>query len=237
MSRKRILLIATVLALVVVFSLAVAAKLVDGTYSLRGKEDTRGNYPTISVVVKNGKISSVDYKEYNGNAKTFKSKDNYTYEPYFTAIEVLNKKAVEVNGDITKIDAAAGATHSSANFMDILVAAQIKAAKLVDKTYPALETKADSRGNKAKMVITVKGGKIDKIEYYEYNEITGKAKTKGEYKWDAYFEAIEALPKRVLENGGSLLDVDGYAGATATTGNFFALYRQYINILLTVAKM
>ena len=58
MSRKRILLIATVLALVVVFSLAVAAKLVDGTYSLRGKEDTRGNYPTISVVVKNGKISS-----------------------------------------------------------------------------------------------------------------------------------------------------------------------------------
>lgn len=237
MSKKRILLMATVLALVVVFSLAVAAKLIDGTYSLRGKEDSRGNYPTITVVVENGKISSIDYKEFNGKAQTFKSRTNYTYELYFTAMETLNKKAVEVNGDVSKIDAVAGATHSSESFNDILVAAQLKAVKLVDKTYPALETKADSRGNKAKMVITVKGGKIDKIEYYEYNETTGKAKAKGEYKWDAYFEAIETLPKRVLENGGSLLDVDGYAGATGTTDNFFALYRKYVNILLTVAKM
>lgn len=235
MSKKRIFSVVMVFSLVVVLSFAAAAKLVDGIYSLRGKEDDHGNYPSITIEVKNGVLAKVDYKEMVVADNAPKAKGKYPYDAYFSAVETLNKKAVEVNGDLTKLDAVAGATHTSETMKEMLFWAMTKAAKLPDRTYPAIETAADARGYKAKLVVTVKDGKVANIEYYEYNVDGNKPKTKGEYKWDAYFEACEALPQRVLKEGGTLVGVDGYAGATSTSTNFFALYRHFWDRMLPQA--
>lgn len=225
-----------VLSLVAVLSFGAAAKLKDGTYSLSGAEDSHGNYPTITLVVKGGKIDTVDYKEMIAKEKAPKSKSNYPYEAYFTAVETLNKKAVEVQGDVSKIDAVAGATHSSETFKDMLLAVQLQAAQLADREYPPIETAADSRGYKSALKLTVKNGKIVAAEYYEYNTANNKKKTKGEYNYAQYFDAIEELPKRLVAANGNLLEVDGFAGATSTTNNFMALARAYLNSLLLIAK-
>ncbi|HOL13945.1 MAG TPA: FMN-binding protein, partial [Bacillota bacterium] len=60
---KRNLLFVLVLTVVAVLSIGVAAKMIDGTYSLNGPTDDHGNYPVIKMVVKDGKIASVEYDE------------------------------------------------------------------------------------------------------------------------------------------------------------------------------
>ncbi|MDD2430652.1 MAG: FMN-binding protein [Firmicutes bacterium] len=233
MNRK--LLFVLVLSLIVVLSFGVAAKMIDGTYSLEGKVDSHGNYPTITIVVKDGKLASVDYKEIISSTNSPKTKDNYSWEPYFTAVETLEKKAVEENGDVSKLDAVASATSSSVKLKDMLLAVQLQAVSLKNAVYPSLEGTA-SHGYIPKLTITVAGGKISKVEYFDYNEKTGKPKHEDEYAWPKYFEAIEYFSDTTVKENGNIMAIDAVAGATGTSNTFFSLYRTLLNMILKAAK-
>lgn len=233
MSKKKVMLLVLVLALV---TLVASAKLNDGTYSVRGKVDSHGYYPSITLVVKGNKIASVDYKEIASAENKPKAKGVYPHAAYFTAIETLNKKAVEVNGDLDKLDAVAGATHTSDTFKEMLFWALVKATPLKNTTYKGINYPADSRGYKPTMQVTVQNGKVTKIEYAEVQEADGKAKAKGVYKYDAYFDAIETLPKKIVEAGGIPTEVDGFAGATSTSTKFFELYKAYMTGIYQKSK-
>lgn len=234
MSKK--VLLALVLSLVVVLSFGAAAKLIDGTYSMKGETDDHGYYPSISIEVKDGKLAKVDYKEIVAESGDPKSTDNYPYAAYFTAVETLNAKAVEVNGDIAKIDAVAGASHSSATFEDMLLAVQIKAAKLVDGAYPPVTAGPDDHGYTAQLSIVAKDGKIAKAEYLEFNAETKAPKAKGVYPYDLYFDAAEYFSNVVVKENGNIMNIDSVAGATQSSDKFFALYRAYLNTILSIAK-
>ncbi|HOA91442.1 MAG: FMN-binding protein [Bacillota bacterium] len=233
---KRNLLFVLVLTVVAVLSIGVAAKMIDGTYSLNGPTDDHGNYPVIKMVVKDGKIASVEYDEIIAAQGVPKSKDNYNWEPYFSAVEYLEKRAVEVNGDVSKIDAIAQATGSSVKFKDMLLAVQLQAVQLKDAIYPPVELEPDNRGYAPKLQITVSGGKISKVEYYEYNTQNGTPKEEGVYNWPAYFEAIKYFGETAVKENGNIMNIDAFAGATSTSDKFFALYRTLVNMILLVAK-
>jgi major membrane immunogen (membrane-anchored lipoprotein) len=114
--------------------------------------------------------------------------------------------------------------------------ALVKATPLKNTTYKGIKYPADSRGYKPTMQVTVEKGKITKIEYAEVKEADGKAKEKGVYKYDAYFDAIETLPKKIVEAGGIPTEVDGFAGATQTSTKFFELYKAYMAAIYKVSK-
>ena len=105
---------------------------------------------------------------------------------------------------------------------------EAKASELKDGTYE-VENNADDKGNKAKLVVEVKDGKIATVQFNEFNEETGVNKRdNAEYNEKMKSvsgtnpsEAEPALEAQLLEKQSA--DVDGVTGATGTTGKFKAM--------------
>jgi len=136
--KKVLALVLTLVLAMGVFVGCGGSKLTDGTYKAEGAADEHGWVEFAEVVVKDGKISSVNFDAVNGEG-TLKSEDetyknnmlNYggTTHPaeFYTALE---EQYMEKQ-DSTKMDTIAGATTSSGNIVKLLaeVEKQIKAGK------------------------------------------------------------------------------------------------------------
>ena len=105
------------------------AKYKDGTYEKESKPDERGNYATIKVDVKSGKISEVDYTEFastgpkdeNYGKKDGKIENQENYDKAQNAIKAAatyGPKLVEVQ-DPAKVDVVSGATSSHKLFVQL----------------------------------------------------------------------------------------------------------------------
>ena len=102
-------------------------------------------------------------------------------------------------------------------------------AELKDGKFSAKETKADERGYTAEMTITVKGGKIAKIDY---NESKGGKNSKwadASYNSNmkkvsgvAWSDAVKAL-EADLQKKGAADSIDAVSGATQVSGRFKTL--------------
>jgi major membrane immunogen (membrane-anchored lipoprotein) len=126
------------LALIVVLSLfvlpACGNTYKDGTYEGRSADDSRGAYSIVSLVVKDGKITSAEFIQYNSDG-TVKD-ENYGKEAgeenYKTAQNALEyskeypKKLIETQ-DVSKVDAVTGATSSLKQFQEAAKDALAKA--------------------------------------------------------------------------------------------------------------
>lgn len=97
----------------------------DGEFHGRSEPDKRGSYGTINITVDGGKITDVDYKEYENDGALKdenyqKGADEEVYELAQKAVkgtETYGKKLVEVQ-DVYKVDAVSGATNSNKQFKD-----------------------------------------------------------------------------------------------------------------------
>lgn len=97
----------------------------DGKYQGRSEPDKRGSYGTINITVDGGKITDVDYKEYQNDGALKdenyqKGADKEVYELAQKAVKgtaTYGKKLVEVQ-DVDKVDAVSGATNSNKQFKD-----------------------------------------------------------------------------------------------------------------------
>lgn len=113
---------------------ACGAKLKDGTYEGRSTDDSRGAYGVVTLEIKDGKITSAEFLQYNADG-TVKD-ENYGKEAgeenYKIAQKALDhsseypKKLVETQ-DVGKVDAITGATSSWKQFQEAAKDALAKA--------------------------------------------------------------------------------------------------------------
>lgn len=132
------------LALVIVLSLTAiiftgctsdsGAELKDGTYNVEGSADEHGWLPKVSVIIENGKITAVDYKEVAVEASEgiekgdVKSPDNYDFEPPFEVIEEVGKLIIKNNGtENLDVDGITGATSTRTTMLELTEEALKKA--------------------------------------------------------------------------------------------------------------
>lgn len=111
----------------------------------------------------------------------------------------------------------------------LLVVAAFAFAELKDGKVSAKEAKADERGYTAEMTITVKGGKIAKIDYNESKG--GKSSKWADASYNAnmkkvsgtaWADAVKAL-EADLQKKGAPDAVDAVSGATELSARFKAL--------------
>lgn len=231
------------------------ADLQDGTYKLEEKDLSNGYRATISMTVKDGKISDTtfDYIDKDGKSKT----EDKEYESKMKKVSgvgpkeyipELNKQFTEKGVNTGEIETVSGATGTSISFKNyaqqLVQAAQAgdtktieidNAAKLKDGTY-SLTEKNDKNGYHATLAITVAGGKITKTDF-DYLDKDGKSKTKdAEYEKSMKkvngvgpAEYIPELAKSLTASNGDLEKVEVVSGATHTSNSFLMYAAQLIN--------
>lgn len=105
------------------------AKLKDGTYSLKEKNDSNGYHTTFSMTVKDGKVTESNYDNVNADGKSKKDDTEYESKMKDVAgvgpkeyIETLNKEFVkamgEEDGSPAGVEVVTGATHSTHSFIN-----------------------------------------------------------------------------------------------------------------------
>lgn len=120
--------------LVVVMTLGLMAgcsgsKYKDGTYEKTSEPDERGNYATIKIVIKDGKITEAEYVEYTPNGPKdenygkvngeIQNQENYDKaQKALAATKTFGQKLVEKQ-DPSKVDAVSGATNSHKTFVQL----------------------------------------------------------------------------------------------------------------------
>ena len=227
----------------------------DGTYSLTEKElDDHGWKASMSITVKDGKITESDYNYENGEGQ-LKSEDEGYQEAMKDKTGVgpeefipqLNEALIKQQ-DAQKIDVVTGATHSSEGFLNyaqqLIQAAQkgdttpieIDAqAGLTDGEYSLEEKNIGSTGWKAFLNITVQDGKIVESDY-NYLNADNQLKTDDEGYQEKMTEKagtgpqdyVPALNNALVEkqNAG---EVDIVTGATHSAHTFKLYAAQLIN--------
>jgi major membrane immunogen (membrane-anchored lipoprotein) len=216
----------------------------DGTYSASYDYlDGHGWKPFLDLVIKNGKITEVNF-DYTNIVGEFKTKDknyeaamnkvNGTYPALYCpelGKRLLAKQALPV-------DAVTGATGSSANFNALAAAILAKAAtgdtaRIVlpmNDTYSATD-KPDERGWAATIKLTFENNKIVKVVYNEADKdkklktedvaYNTNMKKKSGISWN---DAITRLQDNLVAVQ-SPDQVDVVSGATGTTKRFVDLAR------------
>ncbi|NLM11626.1 MAG: FMN-binding protein [Clostridiaceae bacterium] len=128
------LTISIVLVLLVVALTACGAKLEDGNYEGQSTPDSRGAYGVVSIEVKDGKIASAEFLQYNadGTLKDESYGKESGEENYKKAQDALEyskqyaEKLVETQ-KVDKVDAITGATSSWKQFQEAAKDALAKA--------------------------------------------------------------------------------------------------------------
>ncbi|HHW32220.1 MAG TPA: FMN-binding protein [Clostridiaceae bacterium] len=127
---KKILSI--ILVVVMTFGLMVGcggAKYKDGTYEKTSEPDERGNYATIKIVIKSGKIAEAEYVEYTPNGPKdenygtnngkIENQENYDKaQKALAASKTFGEKLVKAQ-DPSKVDVVSGATNSHKTFVQL----------------------------------------------------------------------------------------------------------------------
>jgi major membrane immunogen (membrane-anchored lipoprotein) len=227
----------------------------DGTYTLKETGfDTHGWKVQFSIKVANGKITKSDYNYVNKQGQ-LKSK-NAAYEKAMKAksgvgpkeyIPKLNQALVAAQ-DAKQVAVVSGATESSSTFINyaqqLIQAAQkgdttpitVNAeGKLKDGVYKLAEKNFDSHGWKQYINMTVKGGKITKVDY-NFLDKNGKKKSENAGYEKAMKaksgvgpkEYIPALEKSLVKSQNAA-GVSAVSGATESTEAFKAYAAQLIN--------
>lgn len=239
---------------------AVASKIAggalkDGTYTLKETGfDSHGWKVQFSITVANGKITKSDYNYVNKEGE-LKSKDA-DYEKAMKPktgvgpkeyIPKLNQALVAAQ-DAKQVAVVSGATESSSSFVNyaqqLIQAAQkgdttpitVNAeGKLKDGVYKLSEKNFDSHGWKQFINMTVKGGKITKVDY-NFMDKNGNLKSENaayEKSMKAKNgvgpkEYIPALEKSLIKSQNAA-GVAAVSGATESTDAFKAYAAQLIN--------
>jgi len=126
--------ISVVLVLLAVMLVACGAKLQDGSYEGQSTPDSRGAYAVVKIEVKNGKITSAEFLQYNSDGSL--KDENYgktsgeeNYKKAQEALEASKKypeKLVETQ-NVDKVDSVTGATSSWKQFQEAAKDAVAKA--------------------------------------------------------------------------------------------------------------
>lgn len=129
---KKVFTVMIISAMVLLAGCGAALK--DGTYEGRSTDDSRGAYGVVSLEVKDGKIASAEFLQYNadGTVKGEKYGEEAGEESYKVAQNALEnsqkypEKLVETQ-NVDEVDAITGATSSWKQFQEAAKDALAKA--------------------------------------------------------------------------------------------------------------
>lgn len=93
----------------------------------------------------------------------------------------------------------------------------------------------DSHGNYGIATITIENGRYKDVKYVEINGATHQPKAAGSYQYENALQAIEQLPKTLLEKG-DIDKVDVIAKATGTSNTFKAAVKSALANASATAK-
>lgn len=106
----------------------------DGSYEAKAEEPSNGWLPQVTVVVKHGQITGVDYKELAVEASDgvkegdIKTSDNYDYEVPFEIVKEIQKLIIDNNGtENLDVDGITGATNTRTTMLELVEEALSKA--------------------------------------------------------------------------------------------------------------
>ncbi|MEJ6950098.1 FMN-binding protein [Natronospora cellulosivora (SeqCode)] len=180
---------------------------VDGDLYIGYSEYRRG-YVEAHVVLDNDEIVYIDLIEYNnlGLAKG----DDYTYDEFHEAMEVLPQRFLEAND--YNIDIVSGATSTSNKAMEAVEMALAKAdgQTQFDGTYMGV---SHPNGNDWGIaIVKVENGNILEVELEEV--YAGELKD-DDYMFDTFHDAKEVIAERMVDANDYGVDI--YSGATASS--------------------
>lgn len=212
----------------------------DGTYVARSESDERGYYGEIEVVIKNNKISSVNYEE--KDAEGIPKGDEYPYQAGPQSHDEYEKRLMETS-DPEKVDVISGATETHARFKEAAMEALRKAKEgdeskpptperipvpmpsqeetsdmmeWKDGTYSA-KTEPDDHGYYGEIELVIEDNKITEVNYDEKDQ---EGNPKGEdYPYPLGPESEDDYEESLLETQDPE-KVDVITGATETWERF-----------------
>jgi len=191
--------------------------MIDGTYVAISDLSSQG-YSSARVTVENNMIVQVDLKEYDQNSVE-KDFALYEYEPSVNANKELPWAFVAAQSP--DIDAVAGATYSSRQYVQAVERALKKAAlvkkggEYFDGVFQA-KSKTDQHGY-AIATVTLQDDKIIKVEI-KYIDAEGKEIDFNTYEYEPAGRAYRELPEKFVTANN--YDVDAVAGATISSNKY-----------------
>lgn len=131
---KKLLVSVILLSLMVALTACGGEKLQDGSFEGQSTKDDRGGYGVVKIEVKDGKITSAQFLQYNADGTVKdesygKDSGEENYKKAQNALEAGNQyadKLVETQ-DVDKVDAITGATSSWKHFQEAAKDALAKA--------------------------------------------------------------------------------------------------------------
>lgn len=131
---KKLAVVFISVLLIVALTACGGAKLKDGSYEGQSTPDSRGAYGIVKLEVKDGKISSAEFLQYNADGSLKdesygKQSGEENYKKAQDALEASKKypeKLVETQ-DVEKVDSITGATSSWKQFQEAAKDALAKA--------------------------------------------------------------------------------------------------------------
>lgn len=131
---KKLLVSVILLSLMVALTACGGEKLQDGSFEGQSTKDDRGGYGVVKIEVKDGKITSAEFLQYNADGTVKdesygKDSGEENYKKAQNALEAGKQyadKLVETQ-DVDKVDAITGATSSWKHFQEAAKDALAKA--------------------------------------------------------------------------------------------------------------
>ncbi|MCC5910703.1 MAG: FMN-binding protein [Clostridiaceae bacterium] len=188
----------------------------DGTYTAVSDANTRG-YNMATITIENDVIVNVELEEFQ--AMNNPKPEDYSYEAYHEAKDVLPERFVEANG--TAVEVVTNATSSTTKWQQAVERALEKALVEPASTNEYFDgvffgaSEVGERGTKFARV-TIENDTIIEVELTETTIPDGEENFKDEdYGFDTWHEAVEAMPARFVEANGT--DVEIFTGATSSS--------------------
>ncbi len=185
----------------------------EGVYVGYSDADEHG-YVEAEVVTEEGSIVDVELTEYD--ERGFAKDEDYDWEEFHEAMEVLPERFVEA--DHHDVEIVTGATTTSEKAMEAVERALERSEGYegpFDGTFFGASDIVEERNTRNVAWITVEDGDVVEVDIEEYGDVY-EGELKGEdYDWDEFHEAIEVLPERFVEEDGP--DVEVVTGATGST--------------------
>ena len=191
-------------------------------YSQSDGEGYVDGYVEASVELSNGEIESVSLTEYD--AMGIAKEDDYRWEEWQEAIEVLPERFIEANS--VDVDIVSGATETSERAIEAVDMALSKAEGVTEFDGRYMGVSDEGRFGTGVAWVTIQGGEIIEVTLEEYSD--GEFKDK-DYRYDDFNEAREIMPERFVEANSS--DVEVVSGATISS----QLWRQAVERALEKA--
>lgn len=191
------------------------AVLRNGTYTLKTGLDSHGYYAVLTATITSNLFSNVTYQEYNQAGQT-KQEIGYANAAALGAIEQLPAQMNQVK-DLAKVDNVTGASHTSAQFKEMMqTALSLAAAK--DGVY-SFEGQPDDHGNKISAKLALNNGKIVGYHYAEVNaDGLSKVDPASGYTYAAALSFL--APDHLKQIVETQYGVDQVTGATSSATNF-----------------